>query len=43
MHNQLANTRIAYTYIAEEIVKKIIAAYLRPTTFEYAAVVWSLH
>ncbi len=41
MHNLLANMR-AFTYIDEEILKKIIKLFIRPT-LEYAAVVWNPH
>ncbi len=34
--------RVAFTYIDEEMIKKIITALLRPT-LEYAAVVWNPH
>ncbi len=42
MHNLLANMRVAFTYIDEEMVKKIITSFIRPT-LEYAAVVWNPH
>ncbi len=42
MHNLLADMRVAFTYIDEEMVKKIITACIRPT-LEYAAVVWNPH
>ncbi len=42
MHNLLANMRVAFTYIDEEMVTKIITSFLRPT-LEYAAVVWNPH
>ena len=38
----LANMKIASTYVDEEMVKKIITSFIRPT-LEYAAVVWSPH
>ncbi len=31
VHNLLANMRIAFTYIDEEMVKKIITSFIRPT------------
>ncbi len=34
--------RVAFTYIDEEMVKKIITSFIRPT-LEYAAVVWNPH
>ncbi len=42
MHNLLANMRVTFTYIDEEMVKKIITLFIRPT-LEYAAVVWNPH
>ena len=42
MHNLLANMRVAFTYIDEEMVKKIITTFIRPT-LEYAVVVWNPH
>ncbi len=42
MHNVLANMRVGFTYIDEEMVKKIITSFIRPT-LEYAAVVWNPH
>ncbi len=42
MHNLLANMRVAFTYIDEEMVKKIITSFIRPA-LEYAAVVWNPH
>ncbi len=42
MHNLLANARVAFTYIDEEVIKKIITSFIRPT-LEYAAVVWNPH
>ena len=41
-YNLLANMRVAFAYIDEEMVKKIITSFIRPT-LEYAAVVWSPH
>ena len=38
----LANMKVAFTYVDEEMVKKIITSFIRPT-LEYAAVVWSPH
>ena len=38
----LANMRVACAYIDEEMVKKIITSFIRPT-LEYAAVVWNPH
>ena len=40
MHNLLANMRVAFTYIDEDMLKKIITSFIRPT-LEYAAVVWN--
>ncbi len=34
--------RIAFTYIDEEMVKKIITTFIRPT-LGYAAVAWNPH
>ncbi len=34
--------RVAFAYIDEEMVKKIITSFIRPT-LEYAAVVWNPH
>ncbi len=42
MHNLLANMTVAFTYIDEEMVKKIITSFIRPT-LEDAAVVWNSH
>ncbi len=42
MHNPLANMRVTFTYIDEEMVKKIITSFICPT-LEYAAVVWNPH
>ncbi len=42
MHNLLANMRVAFTYIDEEMVKKIITSFI-PPTLKYAAVVWNPH
>ncbi len=42
MHNLQANVRVTFTYIDEEMVKKKITSFIRPT-LEYAAVVWSPH
>ncbi len=42
MHNLLVNIRVAFTYIEEEMVKKIITSFIHPT-LEYAAVVWNPH
>ncbi len=42
MNNLLANMRVAFTYIDEEMVKKVITSFIRPT-LEYAAVVWNPH
>ncbi len=42
MHNLHAYMRVAFTYINEEMVKKIITSFIRPT-LEYAAVVWNPH
>ena len=41
-YNLLANMRMAFAYIDEEMVKKIITSFIRPT-LEYAAVVWNPH
>ena len=41
-YNLLANMRVAFAYIDEEMVKKIITSFIRPT-LEYAAVVWNPH
>ena len=38
----LANMKMAFTYIDEEMIRKIIISYIRPK-LEYAAVVWSPH
>ena len=38
----LANMKIAFTYIDEEMLRKILTSYIRPK-LEYAAVVWSPH
>ncbi len=32
--------RVAFTYIDEEMIKKTITSFIRPT-LEYAAVVWN--
>ncbi len=42
MHYLLANVRVAFTYIDEEMIKKINTSIIRPT-LEYAAVVWDPH
>ncbi len=42
MHNLQANMRVSFTYIDEEMVKKIITSFIR-LTLEYAAVVWNPH
>ncbi len=40
MHNLLANMRVTFTYVDEDMIKKIITSFKRPT-LEYAAVVWN--
>ncbi len=42
MYNLLANMRVAFTYVDEEMIKKIITSLIR-ATLEYAAVVWNPH
>ena len=42
VHNMLANMRIAFSYIDEDMLRKIITTFIRPI-LEYAAVVWSPH
>ncbi len=42
MQNLLANMRVSFTYIDEDMVKKIITS-LICATLEYAAVVWNPH
>ena len=42
MYALLANMRIAFTHIDEEMIRKIITSFIRPT-LEYAAVVWNPH
>ena len=42
MHNLLANMRVAFTYIDEAMIKKIITSFIQHT-LEYAAVVWNAH
>ncbi len=39
-HNLIRNIKAAFTYIDEEMVKKLIASMIRPR-LEYAALVWS--
>ncbi len=39
-HNLLRNIKTAFTYLDEEMVKKLITSIIRPR-LEYAAVVWS--
>ncbi len=41
MHNLLAK-RVAFTYIDEETIKKIITSLILPT-LEYAVIVWNPH
>ena len=41
-YNLLANMRVAFAFIDEDMVKKIITSFIRPT-LEYAAVVWNPH
>ena len=36
----LANTRIAFTYVNEDIIKEIMTSVIRPT-LEYCGVVWN--
>ncbi len=42
MHNLVANMRVAFTYIDEDMIKKIITLFIR-LTLEYAAVEWNPH
>lgn len=42
MHRLQANLRVAFTYMEEEIVKKIVITFIRPN-LEYAAVEWNPH
>ena len=42
VYNMLANMRIAFTYIDENMLRTIISTFIRPV-LEYAAVVWSPH
>ncbi len=41
-YNLLANMRVTFAYIDEEMVRKIITSFIRPM-LEYAAVVWRPH
>ena len=41
-YNLLRNITIAFTYIDEDMVKKLLASLIRPR-LEYAAVLWSPH
>ena len=38
----LRNIRMAFKYLDEEIINKLITSLIRPK-LEYAAVIWSLH
>ncbi len=40
MYDLLANMRVAFSNLDEEMLKKIITSFVRPT-LEYAAVVWN--
>ncbi len=40
MYNLLANMRVTFIYVDEDMIKKIITSFKRPT-LEYAAVVWN--
>ncbi len=40
IYNLLRNIKITFTYIDEEIIKKLITSMIRPS-LEYAALVWS--
>ena len=42
MYALLANMRVAFTYINEDMLRKIITSFIRPT-LEYASVVWNPH
>lgn len=42
MNTLLANRRVAFTYIKENILRRMFISFIRPT-LDYTAVVWNLH